>query len=167
MKKYSTKYFEWATCLTLNLFLVGALAFAVHFGFSYKKQTLVDLMAIALPLVALLVLGLALWETIITFNFLIKDVKGHVIIETSGLKIIRSKGEEIYPFKDLIEIQFVGPLDGSRSVTSKWTYTKLTFKKEVLFLTSLTIDIAVIQKELRRLSAISKFRNRRYFEFIK
>jgi len=166
MKQYSTSYTEWAIFLIINLFMVGALIYGVHFAFTAKQQTMIDFDALILPIVAILALGLAGWETIIIIDFLFKDVKGRIILDGDRLMIRMKDKEEILNYKDLIKIEFAGHRDGSRSLTARWTYTKLTFKSRVLFLTSLTVNNEEIKKEFGLSTSKTLSRKRRFFELI-
>jgi hypothetical protein len=168
MKNHSTGYFWWTISLIINLFMVGALMYGVQFAFTAKRQTMFDFDAMILPPVAILTLGLALWETIIIIDFLFKDVRGKIILEKKKrLTIVKGGSQEILDYKDLTKIEFAGPRDGSRSLTASWTYAKLTFKNRVLFLTSLTVQNEEIKKEFGLLSSKTVSRGRRFFELIK
>jgi len=167
MRQYSTSYSQWTIFLIINLFMVGVLIYGAQFAFTAKQQTFIDFDAFILPAVALLVLGLAGWETIVILDFLIKDVKGQIIMNKQRLTIIKGKEQEILDYKDLIKIEFAGPRDGSRSLTARWTYAKLTFKSKILFLTSLTVGNEELKKEFGLLSSKTLSRDRKFFELIR
>ena len=151
----------------MNLGMVGVLIYAVQFAFTAKSRSVVDFDAITLPFFATLILAVVAWETMVIFDFLIKDVKGQVVIDPQRLTIIKGNEQEILNRKDLVKIELAGPRDGSKSVTARWTYAKLTFKSRVLFVTSLTMENEEIQKEFGLVSSNTLFRGRRYFELIK
>ena len=151
----------------MNLAMIGAIIYAVPLAFDGKKKTLIDFDSFILPVVVIVVFGLVLWETIVIVDFLIKDVRGQIILDKQKLTIIKGKKQEILDYKDLIKIELAGPRDGSRSLTARWTYAKLTFKGKILFLTSLTVNNDDIKKEFGLLSSKTLSRDRKYFELIK
>ena len=167
MKKYSTNYLEWTALLFLDLFVVGVLIFATNFGLSYQKKYNLDFSGYGVTVIAVIVLGLFLWETIVVIDFLIKNVRGHVTIDEEKMTIIKGTKEEIYNFKDLLGIELSGPRTGSRSITTSLTYCKVIFKNKTIFLTSLTMHNIDIMKNLGRQVSKTKNRERRFFELIK
>jgi hypothetical protein len=147
--------------------MVGALIYAVQYSFTGDQKTMFDFDKIILPVVVIAVLGLAMWETVIIVDFLLKDVKGIVKVDANRLTIKKGKIQEVLDGKDLIKIEFAEPRDGSRSLTANWTYAKLTFKNRVLFLTSLTMTNEEVRKEFGLSNLKSLSRQRRFFELIK
>jgi|GEM_PF-3045072 len=167
MKRYSTNYIEWTFCLLIDLIAVGVTYYATRFGLSSPKKYSMDLDGYFIIVVAILVLGLILWDIIVVVDFMIKDVKREIIIDKDKLTIIKSHKEEIFSFKDLIRIEFVGPMIGSRLMSSRWTYCKLIFKNKIIFLTSLTIHNDEIVKNTGQRISTSTNRNRKFFQLNK
>lgn len=168
MKKFSTKYFDWTTTLLINLLIVTVLIYAVRFSFNYQEKTLIDLDVIILPIISILLLLASLWETIIIVDFLLKDIKGDVILDNSKLTILRGANQETFDYKDLVRIDYAGPRTGTtRSLTARMTYVKLTFRSKELYITSLTALNHEVQEALGRMTSKSFFRDRRFFELLK
>jgi hypothetical protein len=126
-----------------------------------------DTFGYVLTLIGAIVLGLFLWETIVLVDFIVKDIKGKLIVDNERLKIMKGRREEIFEFKDLQKIEFSGPRTGSNSVTTHLTYCKLTFKNKVIFLTSFTIQNPELVKCLGQRVSRATNRERKFFELIK
>ena len=112
-------------------------------------------------------LGLILWEVIILFDFIHKDINGEIDFDTTELTIKKGRQKETLKFKDLKQIEFVNARIGSKSITSHATHCKLGFEDRDLILTSFTIRNNDIRKELGQRNVKTITRERKYFELIK
>jgi hypothetical protein len=166
MKRFTTDYFRWGFMLFLNLILSATLALAIRWGLTYQKKYSLDLSGYSITLVGLTLLGLSIWETITLIDFIVKDVKGQVIISNRELKIVKHKHEAIFCLKDLQRIEFGMERNGSRSITSSLTFCKLVFKNKEIVLTSFTVRQNEIQKLLINKSPIAVSMPRQFFSLI-
>ncbi|MDZ7650485.1 MAG: hypothetical protein U5K54_26930 [Cytophagales bacterium] len=67
--------------------MVGVLIYAAQFALSYKQKNLIDLDVFILPAIAIIVLGLFLWETVIIFDFPYKGMsKDKLVLQMTDLQ---------------------------------------------------------------------------------